>query len=209
MKKRTLIYVLFLVLIFSDCKEIYTTNGVDSKIRKIDSGLSVDFIKILDVFIDSVESNWTLKPENGVENFYYAVKFFKKDKNTLFTIKGSYIFPKYEFFDNTFYKNDTSCMYFFKIQGRNVVIIDYPESKGHGIFTKNLENKLWAVDEMRRNELLLRNKASRPSNPTIYRKTFAVMNETDSIHIVDIDSVILPPPYSSEMRSFIQIIEDN
>jgi len=207
--KNVLLYVLISFSMLA-CNEAFSSKKQCIKEQVSNPKFNKEFVRVIDGFIDSVEANWTIKPLLGIENFYYTVKFFEIQDSVFFTMRISYSFPDYEYFNSTFYKNDKSCMYYFKLNNRNVIIIDYPESNGHDLFKKNAENNNLAIVKLKNNEVIINEKSDsiRPSNPDMFRKTFKVRKTIKGVELNKLDSVMLVPPYANERNNYIQIIED-
>lgn len=200
-----LIYFIILIFTLSACNDANVNSNNER--YKLTNKLDTTFVEIVNSFIDSVETRWTQKPLLGLDNFYYTVKFFTIKGNVFFTLRTSYIFPEYEFYENEFYKNDTACMYYYEIHNRNLIIIDYFNSKGHGVFSKDLKRNTIAIMRMKENASLINKKSIRPSNPDIYRVTYKVINTINGINLVKLDSIILAPPYKTEINN-IQIVDE-
>ncbi len=205
-------YLIISILVISACMNVEnrrnTLNNKHIKNYNFKNGLSIKLINVIEEFIDSVESKGNLRPLLGIENFYYTVKFFKNNRSVFFTIRTSYIFPRFGYYDNTLYENDTTCMYYFNIHNRKVIIIDYPESKGHELFFKVNERNYLAIKEMKKNALLIIKESIRPSNPTIFRLTYRVEETKNDVELMKLDTILFPKPYNTESNNYIPVIED-
>jgi len=79
-----------------------------------------------------------MKMDNDPLNrFYMVIKFFKYYDNLYFTLWQSRFFPEYIRTIDNIVQVDVNNMYYFELGNINLIILDFPESEGHGFYLKD------------------------------------------------------------------------
>lgn len=144
------------------------------------------------------------------QNTYQTIKFFRLDDTLFFTGKFSFCYPNYEWSDNSYYINDIDCGTCFELMHQKVIIMDYLESDGYGLFNKSsMTNNLCKEYKYFSDSILHNTTKPMLSQPHSYSFTVKVFKSDSKMVYERLDSIIVPSPYSSEVNSVIQIIEDD
>lgn len=134
--------------------------------------------------------------------FFFIVKFFNIDSNLYFSFWWQPNFPHY-IFSEEWAIVDTNDFYYFMVHHNHVIIIDYPESKGHGLYKKD---KLFNKRALFIEDLFNNIPPVLTSREIVISRTYLVQKDT----LIQVEPIV-PPNYKTEKSvwSEIEIVEED
>lgn len=79
------------------------------------------------------------------KRYVFVLKFFNIDSSLYFSFWLQPFFPTIIPSQTNFVSVDTNNMFYLNIKNYDIIIIDYPESNGHGLYLNNQENNTRAM----------------------------------------------------------------
>jgi len=79
------------------------------------------------------------------KRYVFVLKFFNIDSSLYFSFWLQSFFPTIIPSQTNFVSVDTNNMFYLNITNYDIIIIDYPESNGHGLYLNNQENNTMAM----------------------------------------------------------------
>ena len=168
------------------------------------SDINYQLLFVVKEVIDSNEERIFFRPEIGYQEYFYCLRFFKQKENLYLTSWVSWSFPFSQFYNDALFSYDTSCMYYFNLFNRNVIIMDSPENRGHDLFQKSSRRNLLAMQKKKEIEVLLSKYSPIMFDREKFQRTYRI---SDRGTLIQCKKVVFSPPYISEKKSMIKIID--
>ena len=142
-----------------------------------------------------------IKMENDSNNrFYIVIKFFKLYDNLYLTIWSIPCFPEYiKTMDGDIVNVDEDNMYYYELGNINLIIFDFPESIGYGLYNNN---KVYNEAAVKKKKEYYENIEPILTNREPIYETFLLVKDA----LIRVKSQI-PPKYENEIS--VVIIDDN
>ncbi|NLL29105.1 MAG: hypothetical protein GX259_09935 [Bacteroidales bacterium] len=172
------------------------------------SDINLQLLPIIKEVIDSNENKIRFRPEIGYKEYFYCLRFFKQEEFLYISTWVCWSFPFSQFYNDALFSYDTSCIYYFNLFNRNIIIMDSPENGEHNLFQKSKKRNIIAMQKKKEIELLLSKHPPMMSDRETYKRTFIVISNNSSISIKPIEEIIHSPPYISEKQSLTPIIDE-
>ena len=144
------------------------------------------------------KQNTTVESGTIIQKSYIILRFIKIDSNLYYTIGLDRLFPSTIIVQDGMIDLDTNCMYYYSINGHDIIISDYSDSDGYGLYVPCEEANKQALFEKKNY-----NVSYMGDEPLKYFRTYQVFQ--DSIVIVPL---IIPLKYDNEKDAMLNIIEE-
>lgn len=212
-KSKVKLFIIASSLLLVSCSNNNTTlsnNKHQINVQVIDSLYDISPILLFVVkdIIDSNDGRIFFRPEIGYDEYYYCLRFFKLKENLYITSWVCWSFPSSQYYNEKTFAYDTTCMYYFNAFDKNIIIMDYPESDGHGLFQKSEQRNLLAMTKKNEAKLLLEKHPPMMSDREVFRRSIIVKYNGGTPLLKPIKQPIYSPPYNSEMKSYYDPIID-
>jgi hypothetical protein len=202
MKKLFRIIVSFFII----AQFLFCSHGKRNENNLIEGDIHPELQNAISLVID--EAKEVMKTDEFFKDNFYLVRFFEYEDVDYVSIGVLGNFPLIctQFKDKSlYYDYDFNLMYYFNVNDKNVIIMDYPKNAENPYFKKKLiksriipifrtfdANKTFAGFQMR------------------VLKTFLVCNNDDNPKLILNPKTILSPPYPSEVGLInIEVIDVN
>jgi len=194
-----LITTIVVIFLFAGCTNNLQSDSQENNIKN--KNLSV----LVEIFINETQANYS-QVKYDYSNYFYLVRLFSENGNNYLTIEciGTfpYIYQLNEQYD--YYCYDKDLMFYYKLDGNNVIIMDSTNLNNNELFYKSR----W------RNKIIFYVEKNTKTNASpqidgdtfINYKTFMIKNE-ENISFIQMDTCIFSPPYASEKKMEYQILE--
>ena len=136
------------------------------------------------------------------KRYVFVLKFFNIDSSLYFSLWLQPYFPTIIPSQTNFISVDTNNMFVFNIANYDIIIIDYPESNGHGLYVKSQFNNKKTMLLKEAYEKNISNKGPIISDRELSFLTYMI-KDGKLIHV----EPIIPPMYKTEKPFDIIIYE--
>lgn len=201
--KKLLIIILSVFLIV--CTLLYLISKRNES-KNFETDISIELLDAISLVID--DANLMKKSDDYFEDNYYLARFFKYENSDFLTIGVLGNFPLLctQFKDKSdYYDYDFNLMYYFNVNGKNVIIMDYPKDAENPFFkkSKNRNMVIPLIKDFDTEKQFIGFKMS-------VLKTFVVSISKDTPKLIPSHKIILSPPYPSEISlNNIEIVDEN
>ena len=192
------------VIIFSGCYNNYRNSDTIKQDEHEYLGMSHGFYSELSKVLNKDYIYKTPFADDSLSRFkyFFVLKFFEIDSSLYYSRWVQPFFPEMNKTDEGWVWTDTTSMYYYCINGNSLIILDYKNSQGYGLYQPNTNKEAIEVMQYARNFFEIH--LGELKTPC---KTYLV-KENDSIIGV---SPMLPPQYENEINplSFPAIYDPN
>ena len=194
---RRVVLIVFILLIYTECYAFPCYSEQDT-IKQDDSlemnpNFYLELSKILNKEFFAGDSLSRFK------NFF-ILKFFKIKKDLYFSLWLQPFFPEMNKTDKGYVWTDTNNMYYYCINGNSLIILDYRNSKGHGLYQQNTNKQAIEVMQYSREFHI-----PRLGEFKISCITYSIKDKDSFTRI----SSMLPLKYRTERAGLLKIVKES
>jgi hypothetical protein len=179
------------VIAFAGCHNCHRNNENNTS-KQIDYlGMNPVFYLELSKTLNKDYINKTPLVGDSLYRFkcFFVLKFFEIDSSLYYSTWVQPFFPEMNKTDEGWFFTDTTSMYYYCVNGNSLVILDYLNSQGHGLYQPNTNKE--AIEVMQYAREFFKVRLGELKTPC---KTYLVKGEDSIIRV----SPMLPLKYENE-----------